>query len=145
MATRREDTASQENPPVENTAPLTAEAAIAAAKAAGKQTTTAAQEIDERGFRFVPDKRKLVGRAFTIIDAEDNYEVMGDYWVTTVRLVIGDRALFIRDTSKGIREQIQKIGLDNVKMTHWAKGLRVSDYYVEGRSVSTYYLDDTDI
>lgn len=127
-------------------APLTAEEAIAAAKKAPKRTVTTAQEKDERGFVFLPDKRKLVGRAFTIVDAEDGYEAMGDYWVTTVRLVIGDKALFIRDTSgTGIRAQIEKIGYEDIRGSHWPKGLRVSDYVVDGRPAATFYLDDTTI
>ncbi len=128
---------------VTSAAPMSAADAIAAAKHAPKTTVTSAQEVDERGFVLLPDKRKLVGKSFTIIDAEDTYDAMGDYWVTTVRIVVGDKALFIRDSSSGIRHQILKIGEDNVKMTTWPKGLRVSDYYVNDRPSATFYLDDT--
>lgn len=124
-------------------APLSAAEAIQAAKQAQRNTTTAAQEVDERGFIFLPDKRKLVGRAFTIIDAEDLYEAIGDYWQMNVRLVLGDKPILIRDASKGIREQVLKIGVDKVKMTHWPKGLRPVDFTFEGQPRTTYYLDDT--
>lgn len=144
MATKREEIA-PESTPENTTGPLSAAEAIAAAKSVVKTPVTAAQEVDERGFIFLPDKRKLIGRAFTIIDVEDTYEVIGDYWSMIVRLVLGDRPLFIRDSSKGIREQIRTIGEDAIKMTHWARGLRVSDYTIEGRPSATFYLDDTAI
>lgn len=128
-------------------APMDAAAAIRAAKkAAYSVADTAEKVIDERGFERVFDKKALVGKAFVIVDFEDNVEEFG--WTMTVRIVMGNKALFFKDGSTGIRQQLialQSRGMQS--MISCPRGLRVSEYqnpYGDGMS-KTYYLDDSTV
>lgn len=128
-------------------APLSAaDAILAARKAQHNIADNATVEVDERGFTRVFDKKGLLGKPFTIIDWEDNVEEFG--WTATIHIVQGKNALFFKDGSTGVYEQLKALKAKGIEtMISCPRGLRVSEYdnpHGEGRS-RTYYLDDSTI
>lgn len=141
--------ASAESAETNETAKLSAADAIAAAKAA-KKAPVVSTEVDDRGFARVFDKKKLVGKSFTIIDWEELYEPMSDYYYAHVRIVLGDKALFFTDASrtKGVYPQVRDLSAaGKLEMSFWPKGLAMSEYQnPSGEGMSrTFFLDDSSI
>lgn len=121
--------------------PITAAQAIEMAKRA-QGTTLTSTDVDEQGFTRIYDKDALVGKAFTIVDFEED---MGEYGlVGVVRIVRGSKALVFKDGSTGVYAQLtamREAGTLTFPL-RCPKGLRVSRYEFDGRPASTYYLDD---
>jgi len=124
---------------------MTAEQALAQVDQLTTSSISGTAEKDEAGYSFCRDKRKLIGKAFVIIEWSEPLGNFGGPYAH-VRIVTRDRrTLCFDDSGTGVYEQLKKLR-ENGQTTGIAcpNGLRVSEYVHEktNRPAATFYLDE---